>query len=130
MKIIFVVAGIIEYNGKILCMQRGEDKCEFVANKWEFPGGKIEPGETNEEALKREILEELNLKIDVIEHFVDVSHCYPSFKLNMYCYKCNATSNILKLNVHKNFKWLNKNQLTSLDWAPADIPVVENLIKI
>ncbi len=128
MKQIEVVAGIIEHKGKYLCMQRDVGKYEYVSLKWEFPGGKIEAGETNEEALKRELQEEMELKVDFISHFDDVVFEYPDFILKMYCYKCKTNNLNFKLNVHKDFKWLRKEELASIDWAPADWIIVEKLL--
>ena len=128
MKQIEVVAGIIEYDGKILCMQRDVSKYDYISFKWEFPGGKIEQGETNEQALKRELQEEMELEVEVLSHCIDIEHQYKDFIIKMYCYKCKAESLNFKLNVHKDFKWLKKEDLLSLDWAAADLPVVNKLL--
>ena len=128
-KRIEVVAGIIEYEGKILCMQRDQGKFDYVSFKWEFPGGKIEVGETNEQAFNRELQEEMELAVDIIEHFSDVEYEYPDFIVKMYCYKCNAHTSKFKLNVHKDYKWLDKKDLLSIDWAPADLPIVKKLLE-
>lgn len=129
MKEIYVVAAIIEKDDKILCMQRDIGKYEYVSLKWEFPGGKIEEGETKEYALKRELQEKMEIDIDIINHFCDVRHVYPDFILNMYCYLCTTSDLKFKLNVHKNFKWLPKEQLQLLDWASADLPIVKKLME-
>ena len=100
-----------------------------MGGKWEFPGGKIEQGESNEQALKRELQEEMELDVDVLDHFIDVEHQYPDFIIKMYCYKCKAHSLDFKLNVHKDFKWLLKEELNSLDWAEADKPIVKKILK-
>lgn len=129
MKEIFVVAAIIEHDNKILCMQRGEDKHYYTSFKWEFPGGKIEEGETNEEALKREIMEEMNLNVELKSRFCDIRHIYPDFILNMFCFKCSSNTKEFRLNVHNDFKWLSKSQLYILDWAPADKPIIDKLME-
>ena len=129
MKHIEVVAGIIEYNGKILCMQRDKGKFDYVSYRWEFPGGKIEVGETKEEALKRELKEEMELEVDVLGHLIDVYHEYPDFTMNMYSFKCVAKSKDFKMNVHHDFKWLEISELETLDWAPADVPIVQKIIQ-
>lgn len=128
MKHIEVVAGIIEFDGKILCMQRDKGKFDYVSYKWEFPGGKIEEGETKEEALKRELREEMEMDVDITEHFLDISHEYADFTMNMYCFKCKAKSEEFVMNVHHDFKWLPLSEIASLDWAPADLPAVKKLL--
>ena len=129
MRHIEVVAGVIEHDAKILCMERYQGKYDYVSFKWEFPGGKIEEGETKEEALKRELREEMEMDVDVVGHFLDVYHEYPDFTMNMYSFKCEAKSKEFKMNVHHDFKWLEKADLLTLDWAPADIPIVEKILK-
>lgn len=129
MKQIYVVAAIIEFDNKILCMQRGKDKHEYTSFKWEFPGGKIEEGETKENALRREILEEMDLQVKIGNHFCDIHYTYPDFVLNMYCYLCSVTTKKFKLNVHNDFKWLNKSDLNGLDWAPADKAIIDKLME-
>lgn len=129
MKIIEVVAGVIEKDNKILCTQRNKGKFEYVSLKWEFPGGKIEPNESKEQALTREIKEELDLDIFDLTYFETSHFKYPDFIINLYCYKCRAKSLILKLNVHKDYIWLEKEKLDMLDWAPADKPIVDKIMK-
>lgn len=127
MKEVEVVAAIIIHKGLILCCQRGENKYLYLSNKWEFPGGKIEAGETKEETIKREIKEELNMDIIVMDEFITVNHRYPDFNLTMYSFICDCDSHELTLADHKDCKWLSKSDMEHLDWAAADIPIVNKL---
>ncbi|MFM1775268.1 MAG: hypothetical protein RJA53_878 [Bacteroidota bacterium] len=123
-----VSAAIIVDDKKILCVQRNKAKYEYISYKYEFPGGKLEEYENEEEALKREISEELNLKINVIEKFLVVNHEYLDFNLTMHSYLCRANTEKLILKEHIDAKWLYKNELIELDWAAADLPIVSKLI--
>lgn len=123
-----VSAAIIVENKKILCVQRNKGKYDYISYKYEFPGGKLEEGENEEDALKREISEELNLEIDVAEKFLVVIHEYLDFDLIMHSYLCKANTEKLVLKEHIDAKWLNKGELIKLDWAAADLPIVYKLI--
>ena len=125
MKQIEVVAAIIhDEQGRIFVTQRGYGEWK---DYWEFPGGKMEAGETPKEALKREIWEELETHI-VVERFVEtVEWDYPHFHLTMHCYLCHVESGHLKLKEHEAAKWLNKDELESVNWLPADWELVRNL---
>jgi 8-oxo-dGTP diphosphatase len=124
MKQIEVVAAIIhDAEGRIFATQRGYGDYK---DWWEFPGGKMEHGETPEEALKREIWEELETRI-VVERFVaTVEWDYPQFHLTMHCYLCHVESGHLELKEHEAAKWLNKDGLESVNWLPADRMVINN----
>ena len=124
-KQIEVVAAIIhDEEGRIFTTQRGYGE---MKDGWEFPGGKMELGESPEEALKREIWEELETKI-VVERLVQtVEWDYPAFHLTMHCFWCHIESGSLKLKEHEAAKWLTKDQLDSVDWLPADRIVVETI---
>lgn len=126
-KIIEVVAAIILRDDRILCTQRNFSKYEYVSYKYEFPGGKIEMGEAEETALKREINEELGIDIKVNMKFLTLEHNYPDFIVVMHCYLCKTEAKEIMLNEHINFKWLCVEDLDTLDWAAADIPIVEKL---
>ena len=128
MKQIEVVAAIIQFENKFLCVQRGADKYDYISLKYEFPGGKIEPGESLNQALEREIKEELQYDICVRENFLTVEHQYPDFQLKMHSYLCSAVDTNFTLTEHINYRWLKINQLDELDWAAADIPIVEKLM--
>jgi 8-oxo-dGTP diphosphatase len=129
MKKIEVVAAIIINDDKILCLQRSESKLSYISKKYEFPGGKIEIGETKEQAIKREIKEELEMEISIKKEFLTVTHQYPDFHLTMYSFLCSCKNTSLTLTEHIDFKWLDKKDLTELDWAAADVPIVEKLVK-
>ncbi len=125
MKQIEVVAAIIhDEQGRIFVTQRGYGEWK---DYWEIPGGKMETGETPEEALKREIWEELETRI-VVERFVEtVEWDYPKFHLTMHCYLCHVESGHLKLKEHEAARWLTKEELESVNWLPADWELVRNL---
>lgn len=124
MKKIEVVAAIIIKDGKVFATQRGYGDFK---NGWEFPGGKIEEGESPEEALIREINEELNINISVGELFDTVEYDYPAFHLSMQCYLSTIESGELILKEHKNASWLEKDNLYSVNWLPADIGLIKHL---
>ena len=128
MKCIEVVAAIIVNDNKILCVLRGENKYDYISKKFEFPGGKIEDGESKVAALKREIFEELKMDVISADEFITVVHKYPDFNLIMHGYMCTCRDTSLVLSEHIDFKWLNKSELVNLDWAAADIPIVEKLL--
>lgn len=127
MKTVRVAAAIITHEGKIFATQRGYG--EFK-DGWEFPGGKIEDGETPQEALRREIREELDTEIAVEELVDTIEYDYPSFHLSMDCFLCKVQSGDLVLKEHKAAKWLTQEKLDSIDWLPADIDLVRKLKEI
>lgn len=124
-----VVAAAIRHNDKILCMQRGKTKFDYTAYKWEFPGGKIEEGETPQEAIKREIMEEMDMTIRVGDTICIVENEYPDFSITMQVFWCDVDSTNFDLKEHHAFKWLSVGELTSLDWAEADRKVVNCIIR-
>ncbi|MFT5723947.1 MAG: 8-oxo-dGTP diphosphatase [Bacteroidia bacterium] len=128
MKQISVVAGIIYFENAILCVQRPKNKYTYISEKYEFPGGKIEDGETKEEALKREIMEELNMTVDIKSLYLTIVHPYPDFELTMHSFVCAAKSKKLTLHEHIAFEWLPILELKKLDWAAADVPIVNKLV--
>lgn len=128
MKKVEVVAAIIKCEDRILCVQRPENKLPYISEKYEFPGGKIESGETQKEALSRELSEELSITADIQSLFLTVVHAYPDFELTMHSFICEVTSKNITLNEHIDSKWLTISELRNLDWAAADIPIVDKLI--
>lgn len=129
MKHIEVVAAIIIYDKKILCMQRAQGKHDYVSCKYEFPGGKIEAGETHVNALMRELKEEMSMEVIIEEedHFLTVHHEYPDFSITLYSYLCRVDTKSFVRKEHINHVWLPAVCLHELDWAQADIPIVNKL---
>lgn len=126
MKTIKVAAAIIVHDNKIFATQRGYG--EFK-DGWEFPGGKIEEGETPQEALVREIKEELDTEIEVKDFLETVEYDYPEFHLSMDCFFCTIKSGELVLKEHEAAKWLTAETLDSVDWLPADQALVQSIKK-
>lgn len=122
MKTVEVVAAVIKHEDKIFATQRGYGD---LAGGWEFPGGKVEAGEMPQEALVREIHEELEATISVGEFICQVEYDYPAFHLSMKCYLCSVVEGHLTLLEHSDAKWLDASTLDSVDWLPADVAVVE-----
>ena len=126
MKTIRVVAAVIKENGKIFATQRGYGE---LKGGWEFPGGKIEAGEKPQEALQREIREELDTQIEVGELINTIEYDYPSFHLSMDCFWCKIIKGNLVLKEHEASKWLGREELDSVDWLPADVTLIEKIQK-
>lgn len=125
MKHIKVVAAIIhDTEGHVFATQRGYGDWK---DYWEFPGGKIEPGESAEEALQREIWEELETHIEIEQFFQTIEWDYPEFHLTMHCYLCHIKSGNLMLKEHEAAQWLSKEELDSVNWLPADKSIIEQL---
>ena len=122
MKTIRVAAAIIKKDNAIFATQRGYGDFK---DYWEFPGGKIEPGESPEEALHREIMEELKVTVGVDAHLTRVEYDYPDFHLSMDCFLCHLESGELTLTEHEAARWLKAEELDEVDWLPADEAVVE-----
>ena len=125
MKTIEVVAAIIKKQDKIFITRRSYG--EF-ADRWEFPGGKIELGESREEALIREVKEELELDINNLEYLTTVEYDYPNFHLTMHCFICEICGGELVLNAHNDAKWVSLEELSTQKWVPADVEVVEKIL--
>ena len=124
MKTVEVVAAIIRRDGRIFATQRGYGDWK---DWWEFPGGKVEAGETPEQALVREIREELDTDISVDTFLCTVEYDYPKFHLTMHCYLCSLLTEALHLNEHEAARWLDKDELDAVEWLPADkqlIPIL------
>jgi len=129
MKKVEVVAAVLMQGEEILCVQRAENKFDYISKKFEFPGGKIEAGETKETALKRELHEELSINPMINNLYLTVVHQYPDFELTMHSFLCEVDTKEITLNEHISSKWLKRNELLCLDWAAADIPIVNKLMQ-
>ena len=123
-KQIDVVAAILHRDGAYFATQRGYGEFEGM---WEFPGGKIEPGESPEDALKREIQEELGVDIAIEELLCTTEYDYPSFHLTMHCYLCCVEAGNIELREHKSARWLTSETLDNVEWLPADKEVIDKL---
>ncbi|HIF9430969.1 TPA: (deoxy)nucleoside triphosphate pyrophosphohydrolase [Photobacterium damselae] len=126
-KQIEVVAAVLINGGQFLAVQRGESKLSYVSKKWEFPGGKVEAGETLVAAITRELEEELRITIAEPQFLLTVEHSYPDFDITMHCFVVDVPTRELELTEHLDSRWLNKEQLWDLDWAASDVPAVEML---
>ena len=124
MKMIEVAAAVIENSGKYFADQRGRGEWK---DWWEFPGGKIEKGESREDALRREIREELNTEVSVDRFVMTVEQDYPAFHLTMHCYVCHVISGHLELLEAEDARWLREDNLSGVRWLPADRQVVDYL---
>ena len=124
-----VVGAILVYDGKILCMQRGASKYPYTAYKYEFPGGKIEPGETPEQALERELREEMDIAVTVRpqDAYMTVEHSYPDFDITFHTYLCKVKTSAFTRKEHIAHQWLLPRKLHTVDWAPADAPITAKL---
>lgn len=126
-KLINVTCAIVIINDKILVTQRSEKM--KLPLKWEFPGGKLEENETEEQCIIREILEEINIEIEIVKRLSDSIFDYGTFKINLIPFIANYKKGAIKLLEHKSYKLLNKIELVNLDWAEADLPIVGELLK-
>lgn len=124
MKTVHVVAALIVHDGRIFATQRGYGEWKGY---WEYPGGKVEPGETPQEALVREIREELATEIEVERYVTTVEWDYPAFHLSMRCYLCSVVSGTLTLLEHEAAAWLDRGHLRSVNWLPADEGILDQI---
>lgn len=127
MNTIPVTCAIIYFENKILAVQRSETM--KLPLKWEFAGGKIENGESEIDCVKREVLEELNIHIKIKSKLTPVIHQYPDFKIKLIPFIADFVSGDLKLKEHANYVFLTKDELPNLDWAEADLPIIEEFLK-
>lgn len=123
-----VTCAIIHIDNKILVTQRSESM--KLPLKWEFPGGKLEANETEEACIKRELLEELNIEVELLKKLSHNIHDYGTFKVNLIPFVAQYISGEIQLVEHKTFKLLDKSELLNLDWAAADVPIVEEFLNL
>lgn len=128
MKTLNVACAIIRKDGRILVVQRSE--AMKLPLKWEFPGGKIEVGESDEACIKREIKEELNIDIDIVSRLNPADFDYPDFSIHLIPFVANFVSGEVKLTEHKQYLLITKEELEGLDWAEADIPVLDQFLRL
>lgn len=128
LKMVNVTCAIIYFKDKILVTQRSEKM--KLPLKWEFPGGKLEKDESEFECIKREIKEEINIDIDILEQLSNSVYDYGTFKINLIPFTANYISGEIILSEHKDYKLIDKSELADLDWAEADLPIVNELLKL
>ncbi|MCT4662652.1 MAG: (deoxy)nucleoside triphosphate pyrophosphohydrolase [Tissierellales bacterium] len=131
MKHYTVTAAILSNENQILCMQRNKGKFDYISYKYEFPGGKVEEGETFEAGLSRELTEEMGVDVAISPNnfYMTVEHEYPDFKITMHSYLIEVRNREFVMKEHLDAKWLDANELKTLDWAEADKPIVEALMR-
>lgn len=123
-----VVAAVVVAGDKVLCVQKGKTKYSYTSYMYEFPGGKVEDGETHRQALQRELMEEMSYHVEVGELLTTVDHAYDDFSITLTAYLCTAKiPDSFVLKEHIGFKWLKPNELPTLDWAAADLGIVSAL---
>ncbi len=115
---------------RFLCMQKDQTRHHYTSFHWEFPGGKVEKGESEEEALVRELKEEMDYEVTIDRHFITVNHDYPDFSLTLSCYLCTGKDDKFTRKEHRDHRWLTPNEMKGLDWCEADAPVIELLNKL
>ena len=125
MKHFNVVAAVIFLNDKVLCMQKGKTQYDYISFKYEFPGGKIEAGESPEQALKRELEEEMNYNVTIEEKLINVEYSYPDFEISLIAFRCKVINDVFCMKEHISFKWLSSKELLQPDWCAADMPIAK-----
>ena len=127
-----VVVAVIIWGDRVLCLQRGDSHLPYAAFKFEFPGGKVEPGESRTGALSRELEEELGLVVSFSDSdfFMSVDHVYPDFSVSVHAFLCYLVDPVLDFRVHVSYRWVLFSELGGLDWVMADRSLVDALIEL
>lgn len=123
-----VVAAVVEHEGRVLCVRKGATRYAYTSYRYEFPGGKIEPGETPQAALRRELREEMDFDVTVGEQVTTVEHAYPDFAITLQAFRCSCTAPAFRLKEHVDARWLRRDELPTLPWAAADVAIVRALL--
>lgn len=119
-----VVCAVVVDAGRVFCVKKGKTRFAYTSDKWEFPGGKIEPGESAREALRRELIEEMDFMVEAEEEpLITVEHRYPDFSITMTAFACKALRAGFTLREHVDFCWAGREELAQIDWCDADKPV-------
>lgn len=130
MKHFNVVCAVVVNDGKVLCMQKGKTKYDYTSFRWEFPGGKIEEGETPQQALHRELIEEMDYDVVVGKHIVTINHTYPDFSITMEAFLCDAPTRTFRMKEHAASQWVEPKMLHNIAWCAADGPIADAVAQV
>lgn len=124
-----VVCAVVLHEGKVLCVQKGRTRYDYISFKWEFPGGKVEVGESPSEAIKRELLEELSLEVRILRRLGESDYSYPDFDITLEAFLCETDNCDYRLKEHQSDCWKPLSSLRELDWCAADVSIVDMVVR-